>query len=142
MTTESMTTQTMTTETMTTTYFTAGSSEEVGAAFESAPVGAEVLTTAVAPHGDAFKALLQLIAGPEDVVSAATRSLVRLSPSLVADIANRDAAEFAELAGPWQRSGALPEGYDFDVAAYLADLQHLCRNAVAADRAVYAVESR
>jgi len=101
-----------------------------------------VLTTSIAPHGDAFKALLQLITGPEDVASAPTRSLVRLSPGLVADIANRDAAQFAELAGPWQRSGALPEGTDFDVPAYLADLQHLCRNAVAAHRAVYAVESR
>lgn len=126
---------------MTTTYFTAASGDDIAAALDTPPVGAEALTSAIAPDGDAFTALLRLVAGAEDVVTAATSRVVRLSPSLVAEIANRDAAEFAELAGPWQRSGAIDDTAGMDVSAYLTDLQHLCRNAIAAGRAVYAVES-
>lgn len=124
-----------------TTYFTPATDDEVASALDTAPAGAEVLTSAVAPDSDAFSFLIQLIVGAEDIATDATRSLVRLSPALVAEIANRDAAEFAELAGPWQRSGAIDNGAELDLPAFLTDLQHLCRSAIADDRAVYAVGS-
>lgn len=126
---------------MTTTYFTAASGDDIAAALDTPPAGPEVLTSAIAPDGDAFTALLKLVLGTEDVLTAATSRVVRLSPSFVSEIANRDAAEFAELAGPWQRSGTIGDTAGMDVTDYLIELQHLCRNAIAAGRAVYAVES-
>ncbi|MBO0811762.1 MAG: hypothetical protein J2P23_06910 [Microlunatus sp.] len=137
-----------------TTYFTAAHDDEVTSALDTTPTGAEVLTSGVAPDSDAFTILTRLIAGTEagsgqgdgfiaykDVVTYGTRSLVRLGSELVAEIADRDAAEFAELAAPWERSGALADQDGMDVPDFLIDLQHLCRNAIAEDRGVYAVES-
>ncbi|QGN33228.1 hypothetical protein [Microlunatus sp. Gsoil 973] len=126
---------------MITTYFTPSGDDDVASALESAPSGAEVLSSEVGPDGAAFRVLVELIVGAEDIAEDAMRTLVRLSPALVAEIANRDAAEFAELAGPWERSGAIGDDSGLDLSAFLIDLQHLCRNAIAEDRAVYAVES-
>lgn len=137
-----------------TTYFTAATDADATSALEAPPAGDEVLTSDIAPHSDAFTALIQLIIGAElrdlpggtsivchGVASNGTTSLVRLSPDLVAEIADRDAAEFGGLAGPWRRTGALDDKDGIDVADYLIDLQHLSRNAIAEKGGVYAVES-
>lgn len=140
-----------------TVYFGAASDTAAVAALETTPTGDDVLTSVVRPDSDAFTALIGLITGADDdlpsgdftvhtdVATDSSQSLVRLGSDLVAEIANRDAGQFAELAGPWERSGALQDsgGWDggWDVADYLTDLQHLCRHAKAENVAVYAVES-
>lgn len=135
-------------------YFSAAGDTDAVAALETTPTGDEVLTSVVRPDSDAFTALIGLITGAgnddlpsgdftvhTDVAADRSQSLVRLGSDLVAEIANRDAGQFAELAGPWERSGALQDSAGWDVADYLTDLQHLCRHATAENVAVYAVES-
>lgn len=135
-------------------YFTATKDADVASALDGTPPGPEVLTSVVAPDGAAFEALVRLIAGTRsgesrgpdfvaysDVVADATKSLVKLGSDLVAEIADRDAAEFVELAAPWERTRALDGSDGLDVTDFLTDLQHLCRNAVAVNHGVYAVES-
>lgn len=135
-------------------YFTAADDIDARAALTYAPIGDEVLTSAIAPGNSRFNALIALFTGKpldelggddyavhSDIATETSKSLARLGADLTAGIANYDSAEFADLAGPWERSEAFEnDADDVDLVDFLTDLQHLCRNAVATNGAVYAVD--
>lgn len=138
-----------------TTYFTAADDVDARTALTHTPTGDEVLTSTVTPDDSRFTALIELVTGKpldeldddryavhSDIATDATANVSRLGSALTAEIANYDSAEFADLAGPWERSEAFEnDNEDLDLVDFLTDLQHLCRNAVATNGAVYAVES-
>lgn len=138
-----------------TTYFTAADDVDARTALTHTPTGDEVLTSTVTPDDSRFTALIELVTGKSldeldddryavhsDIATDATANVSRLGSALTAEIANYDSAEFADLAGPWERSEAFEnDNEDLDLVDFLTDLQHLCRNAVATNGAVYAVET-
>lgn len=138
-----------------TTYFTAADDVDARTALTHTPTGDEVLTSTVTPDDSRFTALIELVTGKSldeldddryavqsDIATDATANVSRLGSALTAEIANYDSAEFADLAGPWERSEAFEnDNEDLDLVDFLTDLQHLCRNAVATNGAVYAVEN-
>ncbi|MGY4720703.1 hypothetical protein [Naumannella cuiyingiana] len=138
-----------------TTYYTAADDDQAVQALKNPPTGDEVLTSDIAPDDDRFTALIELVTGKQldqldgdeytvrdDVATDATQSVVALGSGLVAQIADRDAQEFTDLAGPWSATDAFDGSADpAELVDYLTDLQHLARNAAATNGGVYAVES-
>lgn len=139
-------------------YFTAADDTDAQTKLAAGgPAGDEVLTSAVAAEGNRFNGLIELVTGKPldelgdkdytvhvDVATDPAMSLARLGADLTTEIADYDADEFTDLAGPWERSDAFDDDTaadNQDPADFLTDLQHLCRNAVATNGAVYASEN-
>lgn len=133
------------------TYFTAATD---GAALDAltAPLdGSETVESVVSPLSDAFAYLVGLIRG-EDLgdggvagvvvivdTSGNGERVVRIGGGLRDTVADMDEDTLQDLTGPWTSDSSV-ESLDFDAEDFLTDFQHLCRNALAENADVYAIE--